>query len=96
MNLLRKLKKEHSENIKAEIINDNNKFWKIINPLFSNKGLSNNILILTERNNLISGKSVLANTMNQSFTSTKKQRNLKKSTQLKKLDSIIKGTLMQI
>ena len=52
--------------------------------------------MLTEQNNLISGESVLANTMNQSFTSTKKQRNLKKSTQLKILDSIIKGTLMQI
>ena len=45
--------------------------------------------MLIEKNNLILEESVLANKMNQYFTSIKKQLNLKKSSRLKNLEDII-------
>ena len=45
--------------------------------------------MLIEKNNLILEESVLANKMNQYFTSIKKQLNLKKSPRLKNLEDII-------
>ena len=89
VNLLRKTKKEYFENINVKDINDNEKFGKKIKPFFSNKGLNTNKLMIIEKNNLISGESILANTMNQYFTSITKQLNLKKSPQLKNLEDII-------
>ena len=90
VNLLRKTKKkEYFENINVKDIHDNKKFWKTIKPFFSNKGLNTNKLMIIEKNNLISEKSILANTMNQYFTSITKQLNLKKSPQLKNLEDII-------
>ena len=79
INLLRKTKKEYFKNIIVKDINDNKKFWKTIKPFFSNKGLNTNTLMLIEDNNLISGESVLANTMNRYFTNITQQLNLKKS-----------------
>ena len=58
-------------------------------PIFSNKGLNTNKLMLIEDNDLISEESILANTMNQYFTSITKQLNPKKSPQLKNLEDII-------
>ena len=55
VNLLRKTKKEYFENINDKEINDNK---KLIRPLFSNKGLNTNKLMLIEINNLISEESV--------------------------------------
>ena len=89
VNLLRKTKKEYFENINVKDINDNKRFWKTIKPFFSNKGLNTNKLMIIEKNNLISEESILANTMNQYFTSITKQLNLKKSPQLKNLEDII-------
>ena len=54
------------------------------------KVLNTNKLMLIEKNNLISKESVLANTMNQYFTSITNRLNLKKSPQLKKLEDMIK------
>ena len=84
VNLLRKTKKEYFENIIVKDINDNKKFWKTIKPFFSNKGLNTNKLMIIEKNNVI-----LANTMNQYFTSITKQLNLNKSPRLKNLEDII-------
>ena len=89
VNLLRKTKKGYFENINVKDINDNKKFWKKINPFFSSKSLITNKLMIIEKNNLISEESILANTMNQYFTSIAKQLNLKKSPQLKNLEDII-------
>ena len=82
----KKNKKEYFENINVKDINDNTKFWKTIKGFSSNKGLNTYKLMLIEDNNLISEQSVLANTMNQYFTSITKQLNLKKSPQLKNLE----------
>ena len=85
----KKNKKEYFENINVKDINDNKNFWKTIKPFFSNKGLNTNKLMIIEKNNPISEESILANTMNQYFTSITKQLNLKKSPQLKNLEDII-------
>ena len=55
------------------------KFLQTIKPFFSDKGLNTNKLMLIEDNNLISEESVLANTMNRSFTNITQQLHLKKS-----------------
>ena len=89
VNLLRKTKKEYFENTNVKDINDNKKFWKTIKPFFSNKGLNTNKLMIIAKNNLISEEYILANTMNQYFTSITKQLNLKKFPQLKTLEDII-------
>ena len=89
INLLGKTKKDYFENININDVNDNKKFCKTIKPFFSDKGLNINKLMLIEDNNLISKKSVLANTMNQYFTNITKQLNIKKSPQLKNLEYII-------
>ena len=89
VNLSRKTKKEYFENISVKDINDNKKFWKTIKPFFSNKGLNTIKLMIIEKNNLISEESILANMMNQYFSSITKQLNLKKSPQLKNLEDII-------
>ena len=88
VNLLRKTKNKYFENINVQDINDNKKFWKTIKPFFNNKGYTNKLMII-EKNNLISEESILANTMNQYFTSITNQLNLKKSPQLKNLEDII-------
>ena len=58
--------------------------------VFCSTGILNtNKLMLIEDNNLISEEYILANTMNQYFTSITKQLNLKKSPPLKNLEDII-------
>ena len=52
-------------------------------------GKNTSKLMLIEKNNLNSKESVLANTMNQYFTSITKRLNLRKSPQLKKVEDMI-------
>ena len=42
------------EIINIKVISDNKKFWKAIKPLFSDKGLNSNKLILIEKVKLMS------------------------------------------
>ena len=72
VNLFRETKKKSFENINIKDINNNKNFWKTIKPFFNHKRLNTNKLMLIEKNNLISEESVLADTMNQCFTSIRK------------------------
>ena len=63
VNLSRKTKKEYFERINVNDINDVKKFRKTIKSFFSNKGLNTNNLMIIE---------ILANTINQNFTSIPK------------------------
>ena len=65
---LGKTKKIFFENINVKDVNDNKKFWKTIKSLYSNKDLNTNKLMLSEKINFISEESVLADTINQYFT----------------------------
>ena len=45
VNLLREIKQKYFENNIVKNINDNKKFWKTINPFFTNKDLNTTLLI---------------------------------------------------
>ena len=47
--LLRRTKKEYFQNLNVKDLSDNKKFWKIIKPYFSNKGLNSNKMLLKEK-----------------------------------------------
>ena len=46
---------------------DNEKFWKIIKPFCSNKGLNSNKLMLREKGVVVADEKALANLMNNYF-----------------------------
>ena len=48
-------------------LSDNRKFWKTIQPYFTNKGLNSNKLLLKETGNLVSNEKQLATTMKSFF-----------------------------
>ena len=76
---LRKTKRSYFEQININDISDNKKFWNTIKPLFSNKGLNSNKLMLIENDKLISEEPLLARTMNEYFTNITKNLILKPS-----------------
>ena len=71
-------------------ISDNKKFWNTIKPLFSNKRLNSNKLMLIENDKLISEEPLLARTINEYFIIITKNLNLKPSPRFSDLKDIIK------
>ena len=61
----------------TSVISDNKSFWKTVKPLFSNKSLNTNRIILNEDNKLIKDDEQIAITMNEHFTNITKKLNLK-------------------
>ena len=53
VNLLRKTKTEYFQKLNVKDLSDNRKFWKTIKPIFNNKGLNSNKLMLKENSRLI-------------------------------------------
>ena len=49
VNLLRNTKKDYCRKLNIKDLTDNEKFWKLIKPFFSNKGLNSNKLMLREK-----------------------------------------------
>ena len=64
VNLLRETNTEYFQKLNVKDLSHNKKFWKIIKPFFSNKGLNSNKLIRKENNQLITKKKELATVMN--------------------------------
>ena len=60
-------KTEYFLTLNKNDLSGNIKFWKTIKPLFSNKGLNFNKLMLKENNQLISEEKELATVMNTFF-----------------------------
>ena len=52
--LLRRTKKEYFQNLNVKDLSDNKKFWKLIKPYFSNKGLNSNKILLKGKGELVS------------------------------------------
>ena len=50
--LLRKCKREYFGNLDEKKVCGNKKFWSVVKPLFSNKVVSNEKIILIENNNI--------------------------------------------
>ena len=78
LNLLRKTKIEYFQKLNVKDLSDNRKFWKTIKPVFSNKGLNSNKLMLKENNRLITEKKKLVNVMNAFFVNITESLDLKK------------------
>ena len=76
--LLRRTKKEYFQNLNVKDLSDNKKFWKIIKPYFSNKGLNSNKMLLKEKGELVSDEKKLASITNKFFIYITKSLKLKK------------------
>ena len=58
--LLRRTKKDYFQNLNVKDFSDNKKFWKIIKPHLSNKGLNSNKMLVKEKDKLVSNEKQLA------------------------------------
>ena len=76
--MFRRLKAEYFQKINLKDLSDNRKFWKTINPFFSNKVLNSYKLMLKENSRLISKEKELATAMNTIFVNITESLNLKK------------------
>ena len=75
--LVRSAKKAHYSNLSIRDVNDNNKFWKIAKPLFSEKVNTNENLTLVDNNNIISSEAETAEKLNAFFSNIVKELNIK-------------------
>ena len=80
-NLLKKTKSGYFCNLNIKDLNDNKKFWEKIKPLFLDKGLETNNIILKEKNELITNSSTLANLFNSYYINITSILKLKQSSQ---------------
>ena len=62
-------------------LNDNRKFWNIIKPFFSEKGINSNKMMIIEKDKLLSEERSIAEVMNNYFIDISKNLNLKDSSE---------------
>ena len=60
---------------------DNKKLWKTIKPLFSNKGLNSNKLVLREKDVVVADEKTLATLMNNYFVNITVNLDLKRDSE---------------
>ena len=77
VSLLRKTKRDYFTNLDAKIMKDNRKFWKTVNPLFSEKSYSKESISLINKDGLITKNEDLAKTFNIFFSSIIKKLGIK-------------------
>ena len=65
--LFRKEKRNYYNNLDISLVTDNKKFWKTVKPFFSDKSQSQNKIVLTEGERIISDDVEVAETMNEFF-----------------------------
>ena len=70
LSLLRRTKRNYFANLKDSNIIDNKKFWKTVQPLFSNKGTSNNNYTLMEGEEIINEDKKIAQIFNDYYSQT--------------------------
>ena len=68
VSLLRKSKRDYFANLDTKIMKDNRKFWKTVNPLFSEKSYSKESVSLINKDGLITENEDLAKTFNNFFS----------------------------
>ena len=76
--LLRKTKMEHFQNMDVNKVSDNKMFWKTVKPRFSNKCKTANTIILTQGDMIIKNEKLIADTFNNYFADITKTLKLKK------------------
>ena len=67
VSVLRKNKRDYFGNLNSKIVTNNNKFWKAISLLFSEKAFHSEWITLKESNKTITNNEELAETFNTSF-----------------------------
>ena len=76
VNLLKKTKISYYEHLQPSNISDNKKFWRTVKPLFSEKAISSEKIILIENNVIISEDQEVAETFNSFFSNAVKNLNI--------------------
>ena len=75
VSLLRKTKINYYEQVENKIVTNNRKFWKVVSPLFSEKALRKESIILKEHGKTITDNKKIAETFNNFFSNiVKKQK----------------------
>ena len=67
VNLVKSAKKAHYSNFSIKDVNENQKFWKIVKLLFSEKVNTNENITLVENNNIISSEIEITEKLNAFF-----------------------------
>ena len=67
--LLRRIKKNLYENLNPKFITDNKKFWKQVNPFFSDKSPTNGNIMLSEDDDIIRNQTKRSEIFNRYFIS---------------------------
>ena len=75
--LVRSAKKAYYSNLSIKDINDNNKFWKTVKPIFSEKVNTNGNIKQVENNNIISSEIEIGEKLNTFFSNIVKDLNIK-------------------
>ena len=68
VSLLRETKRDYLANLDTKTMKDNRKFWKTVNPLFSEKSYSKESISLINKDGLITENEDLAKTFNSFFS----------------------------
>ena len=74
--LLKNAKKTYFGNLKPSKISDNKNFWKTVNPLFSEKGVSTDKITLIENKGIVSDDKHVAEIFNDFFSNAVKNLNI--------------------
>ena len=73
-NLLKKSKQYFFGQLDMKHLNDSRKFWKIIKPFFSDKGMNSNKMMIIEKDKLLSEEGSIAEVMNNYFVDMCKKK----------------------
>ena len=76
VSLLKEAKKVYFENLQPSNVCDNKKFWKIVNPLFTEKTLSTDNITLIENDVIESDDQTVAEIFNKFFSNAVKNLNI--------------------
>ena len=77
LRLVRSAKKAHYSNLSIKDVNNNEKFWKIVKPLFSEKVNTKENIVLIDNNNIISSEAEIAEKLSAYFRNIVKELNIK-------------------
>ena len=101
VNLVKREKKNYSENIDQKSLLDNKTLWKVTKPLFSEKSKSKTTIILLENDIIISEDPKVAEIFNDFLATTVEHLNIKGYNidhnaidKFKNHSSILRGTIL--
>ena len=76
VNLFKREKRKYFDDIDIKKLTDNKKFWKTVNPLFSDRQTQDRKIVLVEGENIISEDKAVADTMDTFFAHAVEELNI--------------------